>query len=74
MSPGLSRQLAGYHRNYIGGLISAYIEIVISFLLLIASTWYLRKFAGKIFEISMLMYGKEPTWREILKWVKASSN
>ena len=50
------------------------IEIVISFLLLIASTWYLRKFAGKIFEISMLMYGKEPTWREILKWVKASSN
>ncbi len=50
------------------------IEIVISFLLLIASTWYLRKFAGKIFEISMLMYGKEPTWREILKWVKAASN
>lgn len=49
------------------------IEILISFMLLIASTWYLRKIAGKIFEISMLMYGKEPTWSEILKWVKASS-
>lgn len=50
------------------------LEIVISFLLLIVSTWYLRKIAGRIFAISMLMYGKEPAWREILKWFKASSN
>lgn len=49
-------------------------EILISFLLLIVSTWYLRIIAGRIFTLSMLMYGKEPTWREILKWFKASSN
>ena len=49
------------------------VEIIISFLLLILSTWYLRKIAGKIFAVSMLLYGKEPTWREIFKWFKASN-
>lgn len=49
------------------------IEILISFLLLVVTTWYLRKFAGRIFELSILMYGKEPTWKEITKWLKVSS-
>lgn len=48
------------------------VEILVSFLLLILSTWYLRKIAGRIFAIFMLMYGKEPTWREIFKWFKVS--
>ncbi len=46
------------------------VELLISLLLLIASTWYLRKAAGKIFSLSVLMYGKEPSWKEISKWLK----
>lgn len=45
-------------------------EILLSFSLLILSTWYLRKLAGKIFATSILMYGKEPTWKEIFRWLK----
>jgi ABC-2 type transport system permease protein len=48
------------------------IEILISLILLLVFTWYLRKAAGKIFAISVLMYGKEPTWREISKWFSAA--
>ena len=48
----------------------SYIEIVISLLLLILTTWYLRKAAGKIFSTSILMYGKEPSWQEISKWIR----
>lgn len=48
------------------------IEILISLILLLVFTWYLRKAAGKIFALSVLMYGKEPTWREISKWFSKS--
>ncbi len=50
----------------------AFIEILFSLLLLFLSIWYLRKAAGKIFSISILMYGKEPSWGEILRWFKES--
>lgn len=50
----------------------SFIEIFISILLLILSIWYLRKAAGKIFSISILMYGKEPSWGEISRWFKES--
>ncbi|MGE5456804.1 MAG: ABC transporter permease [Methanococcaceae archaeon] len=46
-------------------------EIVLSLSLLVLSTWYLRKAAGKIFALSILMYGKEPSWKEISRWIKA---
>jgi len=49
-------------------------EIVFSLLFLAISIWYLRKAAGKIFALSMLMYGKEPSWKEIKKWFKESHN
>jgi ABC-2 type transport system permease protein len=49
------------------------IEIVISLSLLIISTWYLRKAAGRIFSLSILMYGKEPSWGEISKWFREST-
>lgn len=48
------------------------IEILVSLILLILSTWYLRKAAGKIFALAVLMYGKEPTWQEIIKWLRQS--
>ncbi|MFH0733611.1 MAG: ABC transporter permease [bacterium] len=46
-------------------------EVFIAIFLLWLSIWYLRKAAGKIFAVSILMYGKELTWKEITKWVKA---
>ncbi len=49
------------------------IEMFASLILLILSTWYLRKAAGKIFALSILMYGKEPTWKEISKWFSKSN-
>ena len=49
-----------------------FIEILLSLILLIISIWYLRKAAGKIFSLSILMYGKEPSWKEISKWFRES--
>lgn len=51
----------------------SFFEILISLLLLMLSTWYLRLAAGKIFSISILMYGKEPTWREMSRCIKKSN-
>lgn len=48
------------------------IEIILSLILLIISIWYLRKAAIKIFSLSILMYGKEPSWKEISKWIRES--
>lgn len=46
------------------------IEIASSLILLVLSTWYLRIAAGRIFALSVLMYGKEPSLKEISKWIK----
>ncbi len=48
------------------------IEIIVSLFLLILSILYLRKAAGKIFSISVLMYGKDASWKEISKWFRES--
>ncbi|MFH1527337.1 MAG: ABC transporter permease [Bacteroidota bacterium] len=50
----------------------SFIEILISLFLLILSIWYLRKATGKIFSLSILMYGKEPSWEEMSRWFKES--
>lgn len=44
--------------------------IIVSLLAMNLTTWYIRKFAGKIFSLSILMYGKEPSWNEMMKWVR----
>ena len=44
-------------------------EIVLSMALLIGAIWLTRRIAGRIFEVGMLLYGKEPTWREIARWI-----
>jgi ABC-2 type transport system permease protein len=38
-----------------------------SFLLLILAFYFLRKIAAKIFRVSILMTGKEPSWSEVYK-------
>ncbi|NCS87866.1 MAG: hypothetical protein CO127_07550 [Ignavibacteria bacterium CG_4_9_14_3_um_filter_36_18] len=50
----------------------SFIEILLSLILLIVTIWYLRKAAGIIFSLSILMYGKEPSWKEISKWIRES--
>ncbi len=43
-----------------------------SFLVLVATFYLLRKLAAKIFRVSILLSGKEPTWSEIFKMLKKS--
>jgi ABC-2 type transport system permease protein len=43
-------------------------EIGASVALLIGAIWLMRRLAGRIFEVGMLLYGKEPTLREIGRW------
>lgn len=48
----------------------AWWEPFAAILLLLAACALLRRAAGKIFAVGMLMYGKEPTWREVWRWVR----
>jgi ABC-2 type transport system permease protein len=45
-------------------------EVPLALLLLVATIWLLRRAAGKIFAVGMLMYGKEPTVREMWRWAR----
>jgi ABC-2 type transport system permease protein len=46
------------------------VEIIVAISLLVATVWLFRRLAGRIFEIGMLMYGKEPTLREMWRWAR----
>lgn len=48
------------------------LEIIFSIILLFISMWYMRKLAAKIFATSILLSGKEPEWKEIMKWLRQS--
>lgn len=45
-------------------------DVAISGVLLILTTWLIIKLSGKIFKTGMLMYGKNASLREIVKWVR----
>ena len=47
-----------------------YLQLAGSFLLLVLTFYLLRKLAAKIFRVSILITGKEPTWREVYKLTK----
>ncbi|KGX92333.1 hypothetical protein N781_16370 [Pontibacillus halophilus JSM 076056 = DSM 19796] len=48
-----------------------WIEFGLAFVLLVGSVWAMVKIAGKIFEVGILMYGKNATPKEIWKWLRA---
>ncbi len=45
-------------------------EIVLSLVVLYASFVTMVWFAGKIYRVGIFMYGKKPTFKELLKWVR----
>ncbi len=47
-------------------------QIIISIVLLGFSAFYIREISVKIFKASLLMYGKKPTLRELIKYIRKS--
>lgn len=47
-------------------------EIILALVLLAVTIWLFRVGAGKIFAVSMMMYGKEPSIKEMAYWFKKS--
>lgn len=47
------------------------VEVMASLVLLAGGVLVLRTIAGRIFRLGMLMYGKEPTWQELRRWMFA---
>jgi len=45
-------------------------EVVLALLLLVASCWALRVAAGRVFRLGMLMYGKDMTLPELIRWAR----
>jgi len=45
-----------------------YWELFLSMALLIGGFLLMAWFAGKIYRTGILMYGKKPTWKEMIKW------
>jgi len=43
-----------------------------SFFILVLTFYFLRKLAAKIFRVSILITGKEPTWNEVVRLLKQS--
>ncbi len=46
-------------------------EVVGSLLLLSLTVWVMRRYASRIFRAGMFLYGKEPSWREMLRWMRS---
>mgnify|MGYP001179647031 FL=1 len=45
-------------------------QIIVSMILLFATFFLVVWFASKIYRVGILMYGKKPTWKEMIKWMK----
>ncbi|MFZ1291907.1 MAG: hypothetical protein WAR79_17550 [Melioribacteraceae bacterium] len=45
-------------------------ELIGSFIVLVFTFYIIRKLAAKIFRVSILITGKEPTWSEVFKLSK----
>ena len=45
-------------------------QIIVSMLILFSTFLGVVWFAAKIYRVVILMYGKKPTWKELIKWMK----
>ena len=43
---------------------------IVSFLLLVGSFMFTVWFAAKIYRVGILMYGKKPSYKELIKWIR----
>lgn len=50
----------------------AWFEVLISLALLVAAAMFFRRAAGRMFGVSMMMTGKEPGLREVLRWMRTA--
>lgn len=41
--------------------------------LLLGGIGLIRRFAGRVFRLGMLMYGKEPSWAELRRWLRETA-
>ncbi len=46
-------------------------EQLVAFVLMVVSIWGMLKISGKIFQMSILMYGKRITLPEIIRWIRS---
>ncbi|MCZ6633637.1 MAG: ABC transporter permease, partial [bacterium] len=51
-------------------LMPPWIEIVGSIVILLVTIWGMMRMAGRVFRVGILMYGKQPTLPEILRWIR----
>jgi ABC-2 type transport system permease protein len=47
------------------------LEVLLSALVLAACTALMRRYASRVFRAHMLLYGKEPTWRELWRCLRS---
>jgi ABC-2 type transport system permease protein len=45
-------------------------EIPVALVVLVGSSWLMRIFAGRVFRLGMLMYGKDMTLPELIRWAR----
>ncbi len=45
-------------------------QIIVSMIILFGTFFGVVWFAAKIYRVGILMYGKKPTWRELIKWLR----
>ena len=45
-------------------------ELILSISLLLVTFMLMAYISGKVYRVGILMYGKKPGWKDIVKWLK----